>query len=94
MASTEKALRSVVNEPGGRVDVVADKGLLIPFHPSSSATTLIKCPLVGTETDKPDAFSGLIHGFNLSTTPGITESVLDNQPFDMELSGERPLKNK
>ena len=33
-AGTEKALRSVVNEPGGRVDVVADKGLLIPFHPT------------------------------------------------------------
>ena len=39
---------------------------LIP--PSSLATTLTKCPLVGTETDKPDASSGLTHGFSLSTT--------------------------
>ena len=51
-------------------------------------------PLVGTETYKPVAFSGLRHGFTLSTTPGITEGVIDNQPFDMELVARRPLKNK
>ena len=38
--------------------------------------------------------SGLRHGFTLSTTPGITEGVIDNQPFDMELVARRPLKNK
>ena len=51
-------------------------------------------PLVGTETIKPVARSGLRHGFTLSTTPGITEGVIDNQPFDMELVARRPLKNK
>ena len=32
-ASTEKALRSVVKEPGGRVDAVAEQGVAHPFHP-------------------------------------------------------------
>lgn len=58
----------------------------------SGSATILKCPLVGTETYKPIACSGLRHGFTLSTTPGITEGVIDNQPFDMELVAEDHLK--
>ena len=33
-ASTEKALRSVVKEPGGRVDAVAEQGVAHPIPPT------------------------------------------------------------
>ena len=48
--------------------------------------------LVGTETVKPVARGGLTHGFTLSTTTYLTESVLDNQPFGMWLVAKDHLK--
>ena len=76
------SVRRIKEERGGCVVIAVQKGLL-------THSTLSR-----PGDFKPVAFSGLRHGFTLSTTPGITEGVIDNQPFDMELMARRPLKNK
>ena len=80
--------------------VLAEKEVAHLIHPIpktkktfSGEDARTQVPTLGHRTiNKPR--SGLRHGFTLSTTPGITEGVIDNQSFDMELVARRPLKNK
>ena len=86
---------------GGRVDVVLKPRVAHPIHPIPKNKKDVlrgRCEDAHPVEDvKPCGYSGLIHGFTLSTTTDsnnqypVCGSVLDMRYV---ACGERPLKNK
>lgn len=81
-ASTEKALRSIVKEPGGRVDAVASQGVALPFHPIPKTNKTFSGVDARTQSRtrdlKPMVIVVLYTDLHLSTT---TDSNIHHKVF-------------